>query len=253
MSTNGNPNKRRRLDATSALSRPFKSPLRRPAPEAASDSTPSKPKSTPPQNDTPSVSQGDQPNKNQDKSVNLSNSPSVNASPRVPRTPGLRPPRKSLMVDPELLDLRKQQRLLQSRIATMRTDLDNVRQAQRIESAGKEGELEALIVKWRLVSQEAADEAFSNAQERVNRMGGMTAWNERTKRDAVQWDFEEPQPHNDEADLDADVLEDIAQAKKKQEEEADQEFTMEYMLRTLQIEHKLIGFDPATGNWIRDI
>ncbi|KAJ6031950.1 hypothetical protein N7540_002682 [Penicillium herquei] len=223
MSTNENPNKRRRLDAVTALSRPFKSPLRRPAPEASSDSTPSKPNSTrPSQSDTQAVSQGDKTNQNQDQSISLSNSPSVNASPRVLRTPGLKPPRKSLMADPELLNLRKQQRLLQSSLATLRTDLDNVRQALRIESAGKEGELEALIVKWRLVSQEAADEAFSNAQERVNRMGGMTAWNERSKRDAVQWDSEEPQPRNDEADLDIDVLEDIAQAQKKEEEEADQ-------------------------------
>jgi hypothetical protein len=30
------------------------------------------------------------------------------------------------------------------------------------------------------------------------------------------------------------------------------EFTMEFMLKTLNIEHKTIGFDAVMGKWIRE-
>jgi hypothetical protein len=93
--------------------------------------------------------------------------------------------------DPDILALQKQQRAIQSRIASLRTNLDTAVQALQLESSTKDTELEALIVKWRRISQDAADEAFAGAQERVGKMGGMKAWKERSKRDATRWDEDE--------------------------------------------------------------
>jgi hypothetical protein len=45
-----------------------------------------------------------------------------------------------------------------------------------------------LIIKWRLISQEAAEEVFAGAQERVARMGGMKAWRQRSEQDATRWE-----------------------------------------------------------------
>ena len=67
------------------------------------------------------------------------------------------------------------------RLNTLRSELDTLNQAVRIESSSKDTELESLITKWRLVSQEAADEVFVDAKERVGRMGGLSAWREKDK------------------------------------------------------------------------
>ena len=73
---------------------------------------------------------------------------------------------------------------------SLRAELDNAKQALRIESSNNDVELETLIIKWRNVSQRAADEVFDGARERVNCMGGMAAWRERAKQDTSPWDFE---------------------------------------------------------------
>jgi hypothetical protein len=69
-----------------------------------------------------------------------------------------------------------------------------------------------LIVKWRLASQDAADEAFTGAQERVARMGGMAAWKEHSKRDATRWEFDEERTereHVDEDEIDPREIENL--------------------------------------------
>jgi hypothetical protein len=63
----------------------------------------------------------------------------------------------------------------------LRQDLDTVEQALKIEQAGQDTELEALIAKWKTVSREAAEELFAGARDRVNRMGGVRAWKERIR------------------------------------------------------------------------
>jgi len=186
-----NPRKRRRLDAAATLSKPFKSPLRRPI--STESNLPTSTSGPATQNATQPASPVET-NQIQEKAATT-----PKFSPVVRRqNPGsidLTSPTRS-SADAELLDLQKQQLSLQSRIAALRTDRDTIHQALRIESSNKDTELEALIVKWRRAGQDAAEEVFSNAQERVTRMGGMAAWKERSKRDAVRWDDEEPQAHN---------------------------------------------------------
>lgn len=191
-----NPRKRRRLDAAATLSKPFKSPLRRPiSTESNLPTLTSNPANQ--QNATQPASplQADQP---QEKAATT-----PDFSPVMRRqVPGssIRSISTRSSADPESLDLQKQQLSLQSQIAALRTDRDTIHQALRIESSNKDTELKALIVKWRRAGQDAAEEVFSNAQERVTRMGGMAAWMERSKRDAVRWDDEESQAHNRKSD-----------------------------------------------------
>lgn len=185
MATEQCQSKRRHLNPSSTLSKPFKSPLRtRDAPSHPPSSTPDV--ITTPKDEHESASPPLTSNTETDPFV----SPRGASCSQTPiNTPKIPAPKRSLLADPELLDLQKQQRSLQSRLATLQNELDNARQALRIESSTKDAELEGLIIKWRLVSQEAADEVFAGAQERVSKMGGMAAWRERSKQDAARWAF----------------------------------------------------------------
>lgn len=192
--------KRPRLSAASALSKPFRSPLR----TRDADASPRSPSSasdiiTTPKDGSESASSPTASNAETDPFVSSRGMSLTHRPTSVPKLPVTK---RSPLADPELLDLQKQQRILQSRLAKLRTELDDTRQALRIESTSKDAELEALIVKWRLVSQEAADEVFAGAQERVTKMGGLVAWRERSKQDAARWAFddEETMPE-DEDDL----------------------------------------------------
>jgi hypothetical protein len=106
-------------------------------------------------------------------------------------------PATSPLTDPKVLELQKKQRTLQTRVGSLRSELDTARQALRIESSSKGAELEALIFKWRFISQEAADEVFLGARDRVARMGGLGVWRERSKRNIAPWDDSEQQKNED--------------------------------------------------------
>ena len=170
------PLKRRRLDATSStLSKPFKSPLRRPpaTPEAAAPHAPTKHEEHPSSTTTPRA-----------QSTPDTIPTSHTTSPAAASTPVSTSKRKRstlLPADPTLLHLEKQQRLLQAHLSSLRSDLDTAQQALRLESSTQDAELETLVAKWRGVAQSAADEVFEGARERVARMGGMKAWRERMR------------------------------------------------------------------------
>lgn len=219
------PSKRRRLNAAAALSRPFKSPLLKPAPiENASQPSPCNP-------DTSGIAKDEALSPeplyaSPDITTSSPISPQATIKTRPPNRSALATPTQSPLGDPELLHLQKQERALQSRLAVLREGLDVAKQALRIESSNRDAELERLIKKWRLASQEAADEVFAGAQERVAQMGGLAAWKERSKRDTFQWDYEgEEKEYADEYgdekwDL-GDVFED--EGDKKEEQEAPDE------------------------------
>ena len=199
MTSDQRSNKRRRLDGASTLSKPFKSPLRKPVLIGeSSQHPPSTPLSAAVPRSKDISASFLTPCDNKTQGV-PSLSPETSPVLRQPKT-GIRcDPSRSSLSDPEILDLQKQQRSLQSRLTHLRAEINTAKQALRIESSMKDAELEALIIKWRVISQEAADEVFASAQERVARMGGMAAWRERSKRDAMRWDFqEEGQQHVDE-------------------------------------------------------
>lgn len=189
--------KRRRLEqASTALSKPFKSPLRRPTPTVKEEKTTPKPEESE-KYDTSYIKPTESATEN--TQAPLPTPPPTNQLPTPPHNrkrpslgqrPGLTT-RKPVPTDPEVANLQKQQREVQSRLSNLRSELDTVQQALRIESSNKEEELEALICKWKKVSQDAAEEVFSGAQERISRMGGVKAWRERMRNDDARWEQEE--------------------------------------------------------------
>ncbi|GIJ83561.1 hypothetical protein Asppvi_002384 [Aspergillus pseudoviridinutans] len=278
--------KRRRIEgAASSLSKPFKSPLRKPvqgtvdkekACNNSSNNTEAEGQAgqyvdgkNAQEHLTPSASISSKPNYLTSSSP-ASPVPNLQNRKRKSTTKQMTPLKKSLLVDPVISELQKEQRALQSRLSALRSELDTVKQALRIESSTKDAELEALILKWKNVSQEAAEEVFEGARERVSRMGGMKAWRERMKSDSARWEQEEMNSwygnaeaegfEMDEEKLEqrkAELLDEVEMSRKEQEvgtggETAeDEEFTMDIMLKTLNIDLKMIGYDKSTQQWIK--
>ena len=216
--TMAQPTKRRRVDTAVTLSKPFKSPLRRPVNTDIQPSTPISQETQIPA--APNIQNG--PSPAPDSSLSTTSVPTT-------RKPILKPklstPKPFQPSDSEILALQKQQRSIQSRIATLRSELDNANQALRLESTNKDTELEALIVKWRLISQDAADEAFTSAQERVTRMGGMAVWKEHSKRDATRWEFGDEMNEREHVDeeIDEREIEDLPDEKNASGDGEDQD------------------------------
>lgn len=193
--------KRRRAEnAASTLSKPFRSPLRRPMQNNAT-TTPKKEEGEEDNGD--SLETLSQRSTTEEKNEKHTTPTSSTTSPH-PTISQIRkrktidtsttPTKKKTSLssaDPVIADLQKQQRALQSRLASLQSDLDTAQQALRIESSNRHTELKALIAKWRGVSQDAAEEVFAGAQERVTRMGGMAAWKEQKKSRDARWEEEE--------------------------------------------------------------
>ncbi|GFF69758.1 swi5-dependent recombination DNA repair protein 1 [Aspergillus udagawae] len=278
--------KRRRIEAAaSSLAKPFKSPLRKPVEGTVDNEKASNNSSVNTEAEgqerqyvdgknaqehlTPSSSISSKPTSLTSSSP-ASPFPSLQNRKRKPTTNQMTLLKKSLLVDPVISELQKEQRALQSRLSALRSELDTVQQALRIESSTKDAELETLILKWKTVSQEAAEEVFEGAQERVARMGGMKAWRERMQSDSARWEQEEMNSWHgnaevegfemDEGELEqrkAELIDEVEMPRKEQEvgtggETAeDEEFTMDIMLKTLNIDLKMIGYDKSTQRWIK--
>ncbi|KAJ5388415.1 hypothetical protein N7509_010956, partial [Penicillium cosmopolitanum] len=253
--------KRRRLDVPSTLSKPFKPPLRKPI---ATDPSPKRAPQTPEivrlASDEARFMSGSSEAKTNPGSFLSSplTSPANHLRRPIPRYSGLSTPTRSPLGDPEVLALQRQQSVLRGRLALLRSELDAANQALRIESSTQDSELAALIIKWRHVSQKAADEVFEGAQERVKRMGGMAAWREQSKRDTSRWDFENENHEHEHEQEDEDETEDEERPIYSEDTDEtpgvdgeEEEFTMKYMLKMLNIDPKTIDFDAVVGKWNR--
>ncbi|KAK2775814.1 hypothetical protein FQN53_002971 [Emmonsiellopsis sp. PD_33] len=216
--------KRRRIEqATSTLSKPFKSPLRKPVSVPASASTV----------DTEG-------NFTSDK-LPIKASPITPSSPvtdptysplRKP-TPHIPSPLKrtstnttkstpSSPTPPQLLALQKQHTALLAQLSQLRSELDTLTQAVKIEQSGQDAELEVLIGKWKAASREAADELFVAAEEMERRRAEVEDGVEKGGNDGV----------------------------KDGEGDEEESFMMDMMLKSLNIELDLIGFDKLSQQWV---
>ncbi|KAJ5515126.1 hypothetical protein N7463_004678 [Penicillium fimorum] len=253
--------KRRRINAATALSKPFKSPLRRPAPTNTGN-TPSK-----------SVTPGIPDDRKIPVTLTIPVESDSISKPPSPITTPVPPKRKRTLQllspfpsqsfqtsDPEILELQKQHRGVQSKVDALITKLEIATQAHNLETNTKYIEIPNLITKWRLASQDAADEVFLGAKERVNYMGGLAAWKKQSKSDAARWEFDEERRERehideDEGDVDNYDAEDLSghllKKNNGEEESHDEEFTMETMLKSLHVDPKLIGYDAKAQRWIK--
>ncbi|KAK2743780.1 hypothetical protein FQN57_004717 [Myotisia sp. PD_48] len=257
--------KRRRLnEAASTLSKPFKSPVRR---DSASTSTLHA-------NDTPTV-------------LNplpcphpIATSPTIRPSlisPSPSRSPSTAPLTPSQAA--QLATLRKKQSALQIRLSSLRQELDELRQATKIEQQNQDTELEGLIKKWRGVSKEAAEELYSVAREKINKMGGVKVWHEKVNQSRMRnggwgsgWEDEDgggldrkEEEEDSEVEREKErrreeIAEEAQQDRERErrddageEEDADgdeESFTIDMMLKSLNVDLKVIGFDKENQRWL---
>ncbi|KAH8698825.1 hypothetical protein BGW36DRAFT_426515 [Talaromyces proteolyticus] len=239
--------KRRRLnEAASALSRPFKSPLRRDNQQQSGS-----PANKTEENNTVTEGQG--------KRAPTTTNPARSSLPKpfLPSTTDKpshdshlassipRHQRPTTNPDPETSALQKEQKSLLSRLSSLRSQLDTAQQALRIESSSRDAELHVLIQKWKKVSQNVADELFVSARDRIERMGGMQAWREREREKKMQmrWDDEEAAEFKDQDGMKGA----ITPSTDKDEQEV---FTMDKMLASLNIDLNIIGFDKDGQRWV---
>jgi hypothetical protein len=189
------------------------------------------------------------------------------SSPTRPTHVRTRPSILTKHHDPEYLALQKQHSALLLQLSQLRTALDTSHQAVKIINSNTDTELEHLISKWKTASREAAEELFRSARDRVNKMGGVGAWRERTKKQSRGgWGDEgaEEEKNEDGSDFTeaqkearAIMLEDMKAEMEKygekeevEEEKDDESFTMDMMLKQLNVELGVIGYDKASQRWI---
>ncbi|KAF3036366.1 hypothetical protein E8E11_003569 [Didymella keratinophila] len=264
--------KRRRLnDATNTLKKPFKSPFRTPLrPNIGSD---------PLSSDPPDVSTSAQSAPYATPSIVPATPTSASAPPKaVVTTPAASQPRftrpvaaRTRFSTPSRPATKKtpSKPSLTRELMQLRNEIQILTQAEALATSTKDDDLQVLIDRWRTASRAAAEELFGSTRDRVNRMGGVGAWKERekeAKERTMKWDLEERETErekmeeakeNGEVDDEAhDRYAEMANEQGGYEEEDsapkaadDDSFTMDMMLKTLNIDLKLIGYNKEAQRW----
>ncbi|EMD87022.1 hypothetical protein COCC4DRAFT_198654 [Bipolaris maydis ATCC 48331] len=268
--------KRRRLnEAAKTLHKPFKSPFRTPLKPSIGDD--------PPSSDPPS-SESSAKEILEDDSVWASSAHSTNnagqkATPSpsgnvasAQRHSALRAP-KTLVPRPNSTPSRLAARSTPSKpsaareIMQLRNEIQMLTQAQTLATSSKDDDLIALIEKWRTASRAAAEELFGITRDRVNRMGGVGAWQERekeAKQRQMKWDQEELEAERERmrkarenGEIPQEEYDRFAEMEGEREVEEEKEtfkntddsFTMDMMLKTLNIDLQLIGYNKEAQRW----
>ncbi|KAF2751410.1 hypothetical protein M011DRAFT_113384 [Sporormia fimetaria CBS 119925] len=238
--------KRRRLDdAAKTLHKPFKSPFRTPL-------KPALPPSEQPSTERPGAF-AETPVPTKVRLFDQTPHPDISSTPRhLPAaTPIRRAPKKTSPA-------------LTREIIQLRSDVQILSQALALATSDKDVDLTSLVDTWRTASRAAAEELFASTRDRVNRMGGVGAWKER-EREQKEWrmkrnleDLEAERARREEehpAGMDMEYgYEDglISEAKPVVEEVGandDDSFTMDMMLKTLNIDLDLIGYNKTAQRW----
>ncbi|KAL7269870.1 hypothetical protein RUND412_007446 [Rhizina undulata] len=257
LSTLARETKRRRIsEATATLSKPFRSPLLA-TPKSTPLPTPCSP--TPPSTATKQSTFSPSSTPSKVLSYPTPTPTSTSTSSRKIAFPRSKPRRSlgssgsslfssSISSDPEIAALYKERSSLESQIRAEKALLETAAQALKIENLSEDDsdeKLEELIEKWRAASRTAADYLYGIVGDRVNRMGGPGAWKDVIQRGRRGWDDEEEKKGGDE---DEERCEDERQ-EEEEKEEASEVFTMEAMLKALNIDLDLIGYDRERECW----
>ena len=233
-------NKRRRLDAQNALLKPFRSPLRR-----------STPKTTETRMRVCDIPQRAATGIHPDSTV--TNEPAgpdlLRKLPHIPKSS------VEQRYSTEVAALQLQQTTLLRQLNESKSELDKVVQALKIERSSRDSELRALFRQWRSVSQLAAEEVYATVRDRVNGMGGLQAWRDREREQKQNafagWSIGDEEQGRTERDDGNFEPSDVTEADPQQdvEDEESEDFSMELMLRTLNIDTESIGYDKENQRW----
>lgn len=162
-------------------------------------------------------------------------------------------PLASKIRDPRAQELSKKEIELDREVLKWRRLIDVAKQAKKYQDKLKEDEeLEKLTASWRDAAQKAAGELFEQASERIEQMGGISEFVRRQKENE---EFQSSSRYGDnQIDYNSltaeekeryDTLKDEYEDEvgKKDEESGNDlpcEFTLKYMLNSLNIDCKLI-------------
>ncbi|KAI0998588.1 hypothetical protein K3495_g9609 [Podosphaera aphanis] len=279
--------KRRRLDAAhQILSKPFRSPFKTPNKTLIKGSSPDL-KVTPSlaKVETSLTSK----NTNPSISRKHLNSYSTTSRPIGTPSRGLRsrknyqsPVAAAVLEDQSIVSLLRIQRELEKRLREVTNELETAEQAKKIETNSRsknpdgeiDEELRDLIFKWTMASRQAAEELFSKVRDRVNRMGGPRVWKEMERKrleNFNSWDQEEEIHHNEndpddskdteKRDIYAEYSIDPETENEKSQKTSgfgdtgelpgeEDDFTMAMMLRTMNIDLDIIGYDRYQHQWV---
>ncbi|KAE9368477.1 hypothetical protein N431DRAFT_414913 [Stipitochalara longipes BDJ] len=281
--------KRRRIDAASqTLQKPFRSPFKTPFKSPVKSSAAEDSSSTAAQSAVPlAFKTSNSLLSNLSKPPSLPAPSTSFATPnreaRAKKTFSSPVQAAALNADPDIAPLLRAQRELEKQLRELKEELDTAEQARKIEAESVkkdadgeiDDELVELIRKWKAASRQAAEELFGKVRDRVNRMGGPRAWKEMQKKQQEfqnSWD-QEDQTNNDSEDEDGegkDVekrdlyaeydIEPETENEKSQRAKGvgdtgelpgqEDEFTMAMMLRTLNVDLDIIGYDREQQRWI---
>ncbi|GAB1310535.1 Swi5-dependent recombination DNA repair protein 1 [Madurella fahalii] len=175
--------------------------------------------------------------------------------------------------DPSLLLQRidASQREMQAHTRAMQKQLELVRQARRIEQqqqqqqqqrdstsssrakrgAGGTADLTELVGKWKEASRLAAEELFELIKSRVEGMGGARAWRESRKRQLWFGGFADGDGDGEAGEVREGEECDEGDEGRNDEEGGEEQvgFTMLMMLKSLNIEPDVLGYDPVEDKW----
>ncbi|KAH9863910.1 hypothetical protein J1614_009843 [Plenodomus biglobosus] len=263
--------KRRRLnEANKTLHKPFKSPFRTPLkPSIGSDPPSSDPLDT--TSFTPVSSHSAAPGENTTFYKQPNAATAIPATPATPLTRASKPlvSRPSSLATPRTASRGTPSKpSLAREIMQIRSEIQMLTQAQTLATSTKDDDMVVLIDKWRTASRAAAEELFGSTRDRVNRMGGVGAWKDReneSKERQMQWDreereaerekIEEAKENGEVSDEAYDRYAEMSEEKVEEEKETfkrdadDDSFTMDMMLKTLNIDLNLIGYNKDAQRW----
>lgn len=170
-------------------------------------------------------------------------------------------PLASKIRDSRSQELSKTEIELDREVLKWRRLLDVAKQAKKYEGNDNDEELKQLTTSWRNAAQQAASELFAQASERVEQMGGMEEFVRRQKENKNGGGFQKNSFDEYEIDYNSltteekerfDALkeeyEDEVKKSKKEDEEEDDvstEFTLKYMLKSLNVDYNLIYPDGS--------
>lgn len=245
------PKKRRKVET---LNKPFKSPFRTPLKST------SQPRSNSPLPASLASTNGgavQRPSPISAASTSSTSQPSAHPLPSFSSSSPTKP-------GSQLDIIQKHHTHLLNTLSSLRARLETTTQALEIEASSEDAELEGLINKWRTTSREAAEEVFVGMKAKVDGMGGWKKWRSTQAEGATGWndsqeenkgyaekygsdrDDEGKEEKRERRRMERDVKE---QAEKEDEEDEDEGFTMETMLKSLDIPLEVIGYDKAQQQW----
>ncbi|KAA8899434.1 hypothetical protein TRICI_006348 [Trichomonascus ciferrii] len=145
----------------------------------------------------------------------------------------------------DLTKLRRESAQLDREIRKWRRLVDLANKAQKYEEQNRERDIKGLIEDWRSAARMAANHLYNETSVKVDAMGGVEELKKRINDSPFQDERAEFDPQSlspeDRAkyeDLKAQYEQDMG--KKDKEEEEVNEFTMPYMLKLLNVDHKLL-------------